>query len=122
MGAEKPYLSLCALYKDHADYLREWIEFHRLVGVERFFLYDNESSDDHEAVLAPYVERGIVEVHEWPTPASAAGRAHRLRAVLRRRGQQARLRPVRARRQASGPGDRELHDEAELRIAEERLG
>jgi hypothetical protein len=23
----------------------EWIEFHRLVGVERFFLYDNGSSD-----------------------------------------------------------------------------
>jgi len=66
----KPYLSLCSLYKDHAEYLREWIEFHRLVGVERFFLYDNESTDDHERVLAPYVERGIVEVHEWPSPPS----------------------------------------------------
>jgi hypothetical protein len=66
----KPYLSLCSLYKDHGEYLREWIEFHRLVGVERFFLYDNESRDDHEQVLAPYVERGIVEVHEWPSPAS----------------------------------------------------
>ena len=63
-------MSLCSLYRDHAEYLREWIEFHRLVGVERFFLYDNESSDDHEQVLAPYVERGIVEVHHWPTPPS----------------------------------------------------
>jgi hypothetical protein len=70
MTDTKAYLSLCSLYRDHAEYLREWIEFHRLVGVERFFLYDNESSDDHEAVLAPYVERGIVEVHDWPTPAS----------------------------------------------------
>jgi hypothetical protein len=70
MDAGKPYLALCSLYKDHAEYLREWIEFHRLVGVERFFLYDNESSDDHEVVLAPYVARGIVEVHDWPTPAS----------------------------------------------------
>jgi len=70
MSTEKPYLSLCALYKDHADYLREWIEFHRLVGVERFFLYDNESRDQHQAVLAPYVERGIVEVHHWPSPQS----------------------------------------------------
>src|SRR5919198_6692821 len=64
------YLSACTLYKDHAEYLREWIEFHRLVGVERFFLYDNESTDDHEEVLAPYVERGIVEVQPWPTPPS----------------------------------------------------
>ena len=38
----------------------EWIEFHRLVGVERFFLYDNGSTDDHREVLAPYVEEGIV--------------------------------------------------------------
>jgi len=58
------------MYRDHADYLREWIEFHRLVGVERFFLYDNESRDDHRDVLAPYVERGIVVIHDWPTPAS----------------------------------------------------
>jgi hypothetical protein len=70
MAAVKPYLSLCSIYKDHADYLREWIEFHRLVGVERFFLYDNESTDDHEEVLAPYVERGIVEVQPWPSPPS----------------------------------------------------
>ena len=70
MADAKPYLSLCSIYRDLAEYLREWIEFHRLVGVERFFLYDNESTDDHEQVLAPYVERGIVEVHEWPSPPS----------------------------------------------------
>jgi Glycosyltransferase family 92 len=70
MTGAKPYLSLCALYKDHAEYLREWIEFHRIVGVEHFFLYDNESSDDQAEVLAPYVERGIVEVHDWPSPRS----------------------------------------------------
>jgi Glycosyltransferase family 92 len=68
--SSKPYLSVCSMYRDHADYLPEWIEFHRLVGVERFFLYDNESTDDHRAVLAPYVEQGIVVVHDWPTPAS----------------------------------------------------
>jgi hypothetical protein len=70
MTGTKPYLSLCALYKDHAEYLREWIEFHRIVGVERFLLYDNESSDDHEEVLAPYVELGILEVQHWPSPPS----------------------------------------------------
>ena len=45
-------------------YLAEWIEFHRLIGVERFFLYDNGSADDHEQVLAPYVDEGIVVVHD----------------------------------------------------------
>ena len=68
-GARKrstPYLAVCAIYRDEALYLREWIEFHRLAGVERFFLYDNESTDDHRAVLAPYLESGIVALHEWP--------------------------------------------------------
>jgi hypothetical protein len=58
------------MYRNHAEYLREWIEFHRLVGVERFFLYDNESTDEHREILQPYVEKDIVVIHEWPTPAS----------------------------------------------------
>ena len=33
----KSYLSLCAIYRDEARYMREWLEFHRLFGVERFF-------------------------------------------------------------------------------------
>jgi glycosyl transferase family 92 len=60
-----PYLSVCAIYRDEAPYLREWIEFHRLVGVERFFLYDNESVDHHRDVLAPYIEDGTVVLHDW---------------------------------------------------------
>jgi len=64
--SRRPYLSICAMYRDEAPYLREWIEFHRLVGVERFFLYNNLSGDDHRQVLAPYVEAGVVIAHEWP--------------------------------------------------------
>jgi hypothetical protein len=65
-AAGKTYLAACMTYRDHSFYLREWIEFHRLVGIEKFFLYDNGSSDDHLAVLAPYVEEGSVVVHDWP--------------------------------------------------------
>ena len=68
--SSKPYLSVCSMYRDHADYLREWIEFHLLVGVERFFLYDNESTDDHLDVLRPYVDDGVVVLHTWATPES----------------------------------------------------
>ncbi|MGH2978165.1 MAG: glycosyltransferase family 92 protein [Solirubrobacterales bacterium] len=61
-----PHLSVCAIYRDEAPYLREWIEFHRLVGVERFFLYNNDSQDAHRAELAPYVDEGVVELRDWP--------------------------------------------------------
>ena len=61
-----PYLSVCAIYRNEASYLREWLEFHRLAGVERFFMYDNDSEDDHMEVLAPYIAQGIVSVRPWP--------------------------------------------------------
>jgi hypothetical protein len=61
-----PYLAACAIYLDEAPFLQEWVEFHRLVGVEKFFLYNNLSTDDHRAVLAPYVDDGTVVVKDWP--------------------------------------------------------
>ena len=60
------YLSVGAIYFDETTYLREWIAFHRIVGVEKFFLYDNGNADDHLEVLAPYLDDGTVVVHEWP--------------------------------------------------------
>jgi hypothetical protein len=74
---KQPYLSICTMYRDHASYLLEWLEFHRLVGAEHFFLYDNGSADDHLEVLGPYLHEGIVEVHEWPIhPGLAAAFDH----------------------------------------------
>src|SRR5712664_2683081 len=69
-----PYLAACAIYLDEAPFLQEWIEFHRLVGVEKFFLYNNLSTDDHRAVLATYVDDGTVVLKDWldkPGQASA---------------------------------------------------
>jgi hypothetical protein len=63
---KRSYLSICAIYLNEADYMREWLEFHRIVGVERFFLYNNRSEDRHLEVLAPYVEDGTVVLHDWP--------------------------------------------------------
>jgi glycosyl transferase family 92 len=61
-----PYLAIAAIYRNEAPYLGEWIEFHRLVGVERFFLYNNESTDDHMEVLAPYIDEGTVAWEDFP--------------------------------------------------------
>ena len=66
MPSARAYLAACMTYSNHASYMREWLEFHRLVGFERFFLYDNGSDDDHESVLRPYVAQGLVTVHRRP--------------------------------------------------------
>jgi hypothetical protein len=68
MARVKPYLAIGAIFRNEAVYLREWIEFHRLVGVERFFLYNNLSTDDHGTVLAPYIESGTVVLEDFPEP------------------------------------------------------
>lgn len=59
-------VSVCAIFRDDARFLKEWIEFHRLIGVEHFWLYNNLSKDDYLEVLNPYIENGIVELTEWP--------------------------------------------------------
>jgi hypothetical protein len=54
-------LAIAAIMKNEGPYLREWIEYHKLVGVEKFYLYDNESTDNTKEVLAPYIQNGTVE-------------------------------------------------------------
>lgn len=52
--------AICAVFRNEARYLAEWLEFHELMGVEHFFLYDDQSTDDVEGVLKPWMERGRV--------------------------------------------------------------
>lgn len=65
-NAKQYYLSICAMFNDEAPYLKEWIEYHRMVGVEHFWLYNNNSTDDYLKVLKPYISKGIVELIDWP--------------------------------------------------------
>ena len=51
-----PYnLAVAAIFKDEAPYLREWLDYHLLAGVEHFYLYNNDSTDDYAEMLKPYV-------------------------------------------------------------------
>jgi len=63
----KYYLSICTIVKDEGPYLQEWIEFHRLVGVEHFYIYDNNSTDNSKDILKEYIVQGIVTLIPWPT-------------------------------------------------------
>lgn len=45
------YLTVAAVVKDEARFVVEWIEHHRVIGVEHFLLFDDESNDETVAVL-----------------------------------------------------------------------
>jgi len=53
-------------FKNAARFLPEWIEFHRIVGFEHFYLYNNNSTDNYLNALAPYRDEGSVTLYEWP--------------------------------------------------------
>ena len=59
-------LSVTAILKNEALYLREWLDYHLLAGVDHFYLYDNDSTDNQAEVVAPYVEAGLVDYFHAP--------------------------------------------------------
>jgi glycosyltransferase involved in cell wall biosynthesis len=59
-------LSIAAIVKDEAPYIQEWIEYHRIVGVEHFYIYDNESVDNLKDILQPYIDAKIVTYTYFP--------------------------------------------------------
>lgn len=60
------YLSVCAIAKNEGPYFEEWIDWHLAQGVEKFYIYDNESTDGTREILEPYIKRGIVDYKYWP--------------------------------------------------------
>lgn len=65
-GTPKHNLAVCAIAKNEGPYFKEWIEWHLRKGVEKFYVYDNESTDQTKEILAPYIQQGVVEYKYWP--------------------------------------------------------
>ncbi len=68
IGKCKYEVSICAIFKDEAPYLKEWIEFHLIVGIEHFYLYNNNSTDNYMDILRPYIDNGVVTLKDWNIP------------------------------------------------------
>lgn len=64
---DKKYrFSICSIFKNEGPYLKEFVEYHLLMGFEHFYLYNNNSDDNYKEILQRYVEKGIVTLVEWP--------------------------------------------------------
>lgn len=79
------FLTFSAITRNEEPYLVEWIEFHRMMGVSHFYIYDNGSTDNTLEILAAYEALGVVTVIPWSNFLSgwegvsgSAGRMQRL--------------------------------------------
>jgi hypothetical protein len=72
--------SICCIYKNESLHIIEWIEYHRLIGIQHFYLYNNRSDDNipviykdnkesdktfREAFIQYYTEIGLLTHHEY---------------------------------------------------------
>jgi len=59
-------LSIVAIVKNEVDYLIEWIAYHKLIGVEHFYIADNTSNDGSRQLLHKLQQQGILTLVDWP--------------------------------------------------------
>ena len=60
-------LAIVACLKNESPYIEEWLEYHSRIGIDKFYLYDNDSEDRSELqkILAPWIDQKIVELTEF---------------------------------------------------------
>jgi hypothetical protein len=63
-------LAACAIFRDETERLKEWLVWHRMVGVEHFYLFDNSRRGGADAdplpVLRPYLDADWVTLEPRP--------------------------------------------------------
>lgn len=79
-------LVVVACCKNEGLYIKEWIEYHSLIGVEHFYIYD-AATDNTRDILEPYVKNGTVTYIEWKVYPAQVPAYHNF--VFQRRGMSA---------------------------------
>ena len=60
------YIIAVTLIKNKRRYVREWLEFHIMMGISHFIFYDHQSKDGLKELLDPYIVAGQVTHIIWP--------------------------------------------------------
>jgi Domain of unknown function. len=64
-NTKKKYnLGIVAIAKNEQDYIKEWIAFHKVQGVEKIILYNNDSTDNMVEEIKPFIDDDYVIYHE----------------------------------------------------------
>ena len=62
---KKYYISICGIFKDEGPYLKEWIEYNKIIGVDHIYLYNNNSRDNYYEILEPYIKSKFITLVDW---------------------------------------------------------
>jgi hypothetical protein len=54
--------TIAALFRDDARFLKEWIEYNRMMGIDHIYLFNHLSKDDFISVLTPYINDGFISL------------------------------------------------------------
>ena len=65
-SSHRYFLTVATMFKNERRWLREWLEFYLMMGVEHFLLYDHNSTDYPLEILRPYIDAGYVTYISWP--------------------------------------------------------
>lgn len=70
-------MCVCTMLRNQARFLREWIMYHAEIGVQRWFIYDNNSDDNIQDILESLGHNYNITRHVWPwIKSQEAGFAH----------------------------------------------
>ncbi|RDX71758.1 Glycosyltransferase family 92 protein, partial [Mucuna pruriens] len=71
-------MCICTMLRNQARFMKEWVMYHSKIGVQRWFIYDNNSDDDLENVISFLRSVGYnISHHLWPwVKSQEAGFAH----------------------------------------------
>lgn len=58
---ENAYVAICTSSRDENPYIREWVAYHRCIGVGKIYLVDDRSYTPMLEQLKDYVAEGYVE-------------------------------------------------------------
>ncbi|KAL4653225.1 hypothetical protein ACB092_01G287300 [Castanea dentata] len=71
-------MCVCTMLRNQARFLKEWVMYHAAIGVQRWFIYDNNSDDNIDEVLEWLSNANYnITMHIWPwIKTQEAGFAH----------------------------------------------
>lgn len=61
------YVALCLFCRDRPEYVKEWVEYHLHIGIDKIYIYDNCEYDKSILYdsLVFYIQKGLVTIIPW---------------------------------------------------------